>query len=39
MNNLAAAQPGRVTKMSAEWESWARRTQVLPRPGNAAKKK
>jgi len=38
MNNLAVAQPERVTEMSARWEAWARRTKVLPRPDNAAKK-
>ncbi len=32
MNNLAASQPGRVKDMSAKWEVWAKRTNVLPRP-------
>lgn len=32
MNDLAAAQPERVTDMSAKWETWANRTKVLPRP-------
>jgi arylsulfatase len=30
MNNLAAAQPGRVDEMAAKWEAWGRRAQVLP---------
>lgn len=38
MNNLAAAQPDRVTAMGAKWDAWARRTHVLPRPGSAAQK-
>ena len=32
MHDLAASQPGRVTQMSANWETWAKRTNVLPRP-------
>lgn len=32
MNNLAASQPERVKDMSAKWEVWAKRTNVLPRP-------
>ncbi len=30
VNNLAAAQPRRVEEMAARWESWAKRTYVLP---------
>jgi len=33
-NNLASAQPERVTELSAQWETWARRAQVQPYPGN-----
>ena len=32
MNDLAASQPERVKDMSAKWEVWAKRTNVLPRP-------
>jgi arylsulfatase len=39
LNDLAAAQPGRVQAMAARWDAWAKRTHVLPRPDNAAKKK
>jgi arylsulfatase len=31
-NDLAASQPERVKDMSAKWEVWAKRTNVLPRP-------
>jgi arylsulfatase len=30
MANLAAAQPDRVKKMAAQWETWARRTNAIP---------
>lgn len=33
MNDLALSQPERVKEMSAAWESWAKRTNVFPRPG------
>lgn len=33
LNDLAKAQPKRVNEMSRKWESWANRTNVLPRPG------
>jgi len=33
MNDLAALQPERVKDMSAKWDTWAKRTHVLPRPG------
>jgi arylsulfatase len=32
MNNLAAEQPERVKKMSAQWEAWAKRVGVAPWP-------
>ncbi len=32
MNNLAASQPERVNVMAAKWETWAKRTSVIPRP-------
>ena len=32
MNDLAASQQERVKDMSAKWEAWAKRTNVLPRP-------
>ncbi|MBC8138604.1 MAG: arylsulfatase [Fibrella sp.] len=32
MVNLAAREPGRVRKMSAAWDSWAVRCNVIPRP-------
>ncbi len=32
MNDLAASEAARVNQMSAKWESWAKRTNVLPRP-------
>jgi len=43
LNNLAAKEPARVKAMSANWESWAQRANVLPwqswLPDQAAKKK
>jgi arylsulfatase A-like enzyme len=30
LENLAQVQPARVKKMAAQWEQWARRTNVLP---------
>ena len=38
LNNLAEKEPARVKTMSGQWEDWARRTQVLPRPGGGAGK-
>jgi arylsulfatase A-like enzyme len=38
LNDLAAQQPERVIAMAAQWDAWARRTNVLPYP-NATKKK
>ena len=32
MNNLAASQPERVKELSAKWEAWAKRTNVVPSP-------
>ena len=32
MHNLAASQPERVKAMAARWETWAKRTHVLPWP-------
>ena len=32
INNLAASQPERVKELSAKWEAWAKRTNVVPRP-------
>jgi arylsulfatase len=32
MHNLAASQPERVKTMAARWETWAKRTHVLPWP-------
>ena len=31
MNDLATSQPDRVNAMSAKWETWAKRTNVLPK--------
>ena len=43
LNNLSAKEPARVKAMSANWESWAQRANVLPwqswLPDQAAKKK
>jgi arylsulfatase len=33
LHDLAKTQPERVNDMSRKWESWANRTNVLPRPG------
>jgi arylsulfatase A-like enzyme len=33
MTDLAPSQSERVKEMSAKWESWAKRTNVFPRPG------
>ncbi|MEP6669147.1 MAG: arylsulfatase [Chthoniobacter sp.] len=37
LHDLAAGEPRRVQAMSAQWETWARRTHVLPRPGTPGK--
>lgn len=37
MNNLAAAEPGRVKAMAAQWDAWAARANVLPLGGWRAK--
>lgn len=34
LNNLAAERPEKVRDLSARWDEWAKRTNVLPRPGN-----
>jgi arylsulfatase len=34
MHDLAASEPQRVQGMAAQWEAWAKRTHVLPRPAN-----
>ncbi|NBV23195.1 MAG: arylsulfatase [Proteobacteria bacterium] len=39
MNDLASSEPERVRTMAAKWDEWARRTNVLPRPAEGAKKK
>ncbi len=36
MNNLAGREPERVKAMSTQWDAWAIRTHVLPRPGGAS---
>jgi arylsulfatase A-like enzyme len=33
LNNLAAKYPDKVRELAARWDEWARRTNVLPRPG------
>ena len=33
LNDLAGSEPERVREMGVEWEKWARRTWVLPKPG------
>lgn len=33
LNNLASNHPSRVRELAAHWDEWARRTNVLPRPG------
>lgn len=33
LNNLAAQHPDQVKTLAAHWDEWARRTNVLPRPG------
>lgn len=39
LNNLAAKESERVTEMAAQWDAWARRTNVLPYPGENKKSK
>jgi arylsulfatase len=34
LNDLAAKDPAKVKDMAEQWEAWARRTNVLPRPGS-----
>jgi arylsulfatase len=33
LNNLAARHPDKVQALAARWDEWAKRTNVLPRPG------
>ena len=35
LNDLAAREPERVKAMGAQWEAWAERTHVFPKPGAA----
>jgi arylsulfatase len=37
LHDLAAKYPDRVRELSAQWEAWAKRADVLPWPVNAAK--
>jgi arylsulfatase A-like enzyme len=39
LNNLAALQPNRVQSMSKQWQAWAERTHVFPKPGGNQKGK
>lgn len=39
LKDLAAQEPERVSTMAAQWEVWARRTNVLPYPGEKKKSK
>ena len=32
-NNVAAKMPEKVKELSAKWNDWAKRANVLPRPG------
>ncbi len=36
LKNLADSDPDRVKEMSFQWDAWAKRTHVLPRPGKPA---
>lgn len=38
LHDLAATQPARVKEMAAKWETWAKRTGVLPKPDKQEKK-
>jgi arylsulfatase len=33
LTNLAATMPDKVAELSAKWDAWAKRVQVVPRPG------
>ncbi len=33
LNTLASRQPDKVRELAARWDDWAKRTNVLPRPG------
>jgi arylsulfatase len=33
LNNLATRRPDMVRELAARWDEWAKRTNVLPRPG------
>ncbi len=35
LHDLAGREPQRVAEMASKWEAWAKRTNVLPRPGDA----
>lgn len=37
LHDLAAAEPERVNQMAAQWFTWAKRTQVIPWPGQQKK--
>jgi arylsulfatase A-like enzyme len=34
LNNLAATHPEKVAELSKHWETWAKRVNVFPKPGN-----
>jgi arylsulfatase len=38
LHDLAAQQPQRVKELAAQWQAWAERTHVFPKPGGEAKK-
>ncbi|MBI3875978.1 MAG: sulfatase-like hydrolase/transferase, partial [Verrucomicrobia bacterium] len=38
LNDFASSEPERVSRMAAQWDAWAQRTHVFPRPGESAKK-
>ena len=33
LNNLAEQEPARVQAMATQWQAWAERTHVFPKPG------
>lgn len=39
LNDLAAQEPGRAKELAAQWQAWAKRTNVVPYPSERAKKK
>ena len=39
LHDLAASEPGRAQELAAQWNAWAKRTNVIPYPNETTGKK